>query len=95
MNRSKLDQLDAKHQELTSVLLHEIGRGTAADLARMKTATEEIGETGKAIFREIARQDDEPDEPITDPIHSCHEMAMQTLEMLGSVIGQFEPESVQ
>ena len=94
MNRSKLDQLDAKHQELTSALLHEIGKGTAADFARMMTVTDELRKTMKAVFHEAILPDVVPGEPSDDPLYWCHELALDTLRRLGGVVGEFNPESV-
>ena len=94
MNRSKLDQLDAKHQELTSALLEEIGKGTAADFARMKTVTHELRKTMRAIWQEAVLPDVVPGEPSEDPLYWCHELALRTLGCLGDVVGEFEPENV-
>lgn len=53
MNRSRLDQLEAKREELVNAILAEIDKGNAANLLNVKALTEQIERNGKMIFSEI------------------------------------------
>jgi hypothetical protein len=56
MNRSRLDQLEAKTEDLIIDLQAEIDKGSSSDLTRMKILAMQVHRHVKMIFTETTKE---------------------------------------